>query len=74
MLDLKDFRGKITPETDCVLEAESRVTGKDRAEIVREILHEWAQQRIKVHRVLQHRLVTEGLTPASEGTAGNRRE
>ncbi len=74
MTPLKDFRGKITIEADCVLEAESRTTGRDRAEIVREILHEWALRRIEVHTVLQRLLRAEGLTGALEGIAGNRRE
>lgn len=71
MIELKDFRGKITPEADCVLEAESRVTGKERQEIVRQILHEWALQRIEVHTVLQKRLRAEGLLRESKGTAGS---
>jgi len=33
--ELKDFRGRITVETDCVLEAESRASGRERQEIVR---------------------------------------
>lgn len=74
MLDLKDFRGKITAEADCVLEAESRVTGRERQEIVRQILHEWALQRIEVHTVLEKRLRAEGLAVASGGMAGNRGE
>jgi len=70
---LKDFRGKITTETDCVLEAMNRVSGKDRSEIVREILHEWALGKLDEHNVLSRLLHAEGLTAASEGIAGNRR-
>ena len=40
--DLRDFRGKITVETDVWLEAESRLTGRDKQEIVRVLLHERA--------------------------------
>lgn len=29
---LRDFRGKVTVESDCVLEALSRATGKDKGE------------------------------------------
>ena len=36
--DLKDLRAKITPRAWCFLEADSRATGKDIAELVREIL------------------------------------
>lgn len=74
MIDLKDFRGKITVETDCVLEAESRVTGKERQEIVRQILHDWALQRIDVHSVLRRQLLAEGLAGESRGIAGSGKE
>ena len=70
---LKDFRGKITPETDCVLEAMNRVSGKDRSEIVRDILHEWALERLREHSVLHRLLEAEGLAGESQGIAGNRR-
>jgi len=70
---LKDFRGKITAEADCVLEAMNRVTGKDRSEIVREVLHEWAETRLREHSILQKLLHAEGLAGEYEGIAGNRR-
>lgn len=66
-LDLKDFRGKITSLTWCWLEAEHRATGNDQSEIVRQILHEWAERKhraaIEAQRLLQ-----------AEGTSGNARE
>ena len=71
---LKDFRGKITAETDCVLEAHTRVSGQDRAELVRQILHDWAVERIHEHRVLEKLLRAEGLAGESQGSGGNRRE
>ena len=37
--ELKDFRGKITSETDAVLEAINRADGRDKSEIAREVLH-----------------------------------
>ena len=46
--ELKDFRGKITTETDAVLEAINRVEGRDKSEIAREVLHEWAVRQIHV--------------------------
>lgn len=70
---LKDFRGKITTETDCVLEALTRVSGKERSELVRDVLHDWAQERIREHSVLEKLLRAEGLAGASEGIEGNRR-
>lgn len=66
-LDLKDFRGKITAETDCVIEAIARSTGEDRAQIVRDALHDWALQKLRMHRILTGLLRAEGLVGASEG-------
>lgn len=66
-LELKDFRGKITGETDCVLEAINRVSGRDRSEIVREILHKWALEKIHEHSVLSGLLAREGYTGESQG-------
>lgn len=58
--ELKDFRGKITDMTWCYLEAESRATGRDHSEIVRELLHEWAEQRHNVTIVAQKLMSREG--------------
>ena len=66
-LDLRDFRGKITDLTWCQLEAEHRIGGKDQSEIVRAILHEWAE--------LRHRTAIEAQRlMEAEGTSGNIRE
>ncbi len=65
-LELKDFRGKITAETDCVLEAMSRTSGRDRSEIVREILHRYALEKLDEHRLLGDLLAREGLSAAHE--------
>lgn len=73
-LELKDFRGKITGEADCVIEAINRATGKDKSEIVREVLHEWALDKIQETTILTRLLASEGMTAASQGIAGNRRE
>jgi hypothetical protein len=73
-VELKDFRGKITPEADCALEAESRATGRERQEIVRDILHDWAMQRIHGASVLNRLLRAEGLSGIEGGAAGNRGE
>lgn len=67
MLELVDARIKITPETDCVLESVHRATGKDRSEIAREVLHEWAQQHIHQYKVLNQLLDGKGLNGESEG-------
>ena len=73
-LELKDFRGRITPETHCVLESESRATGREKQEIVRDILHDWALQRIKGASVLDRLLLVEGLEGIGSGGAGRARE
>lgn len=70
MIDLKDLRAKITPEADSALEAASRVTGKDRSEIVREILHGWASQKIDEASVLHRLLLAEGLPGIAQGSSG----
>ncbi len=66
-IELKDFRGKITAEADCVLEAMNRVYGRDRSEIVREILHKWALEKIHEQSVLADLLAREGITRESQG-------
>ena len=66
-LDLKDFRGKITSLTWCYLEADHRVTGMDQSEIVRGILHEWAERKHRAAIEAQKLL-------GAEGALGNIRE
>lgn len=74
MNDLKDFRGKITVETHCVLEAENRVTGEDKSEIVRNILHEWAVKKLHCAKITDALLRSEGMPGIAEGGLGNRGE
>lgn len=62
--DLRDFRGKITPLTWAYVEAESRATNREMSEIVREVLHGWAERRHHAATVAQRLL-------RSEGSAGN---
>lgn len=70
-MELRDFRGKISVETDAVLDAHARVTGRDRSEIAREILHEWALRQIDVASLLQRRLKAEGIGVNVEGMSGS---
>lgn len=65
--DLKDFRGRITPETWCWLEALSRATGDEQQTIVREVLHRWAVQQLHASSIAKNLLESEGLS-------GNARE
>lgn len=69
---LIDFRGKITAETDAVIEAESRATGRDRSEIVREWLHDRAVARIHEASLLDQLLRAKGEPGIGGGVAGNR--
>lgn len=63
--ELRDLRAKITVETDAVLDAIAKAEGRDRSEIVREVLHAWAVSQIDAipekARLLQQRLKAEGL-------------
>lgn len=64
----KDFRGKITPETWCVIEAEHRQTGEDHSAIVREVLHGWASKKILIAKVTSRLMEAEGIAmKAGEG-------
>ncbi len=66
-LDLHDQRVKLTPEAHCALGAEARISGKDRSELCREILHEWAMRRIHAAKLTMHLLECEGIS----GRAGD---
>jgi predicted DNA-binding protein len=44
--ELRDLRAKVTADTDQVLDAISRATGKDKSEIVREVLSAWACEEV----------------------------
>ena len=70
-VDLKDLRAKVTPETDAVLEGIARATGRDRSEIVREVLHRWAASEIDKASMVHRMLKAEGLPGIAQGTSGN---
>jgi len=73
-LPLVDFRGKLTHEADAVLEAVHQATGRDRSEIVREVMHQWAESKIHEASLIDLRLRREGLRGIAGGIAGNARE
>lgn len=73
-VELKDFRGRLTVEGDCALDAEARATGRDKSEIVRDLVHEWAMRRIHAAKVLDRLLIAEGSGGIAEGRAGRNRE
>ena len=70
-IELHDLRGKITARTHCALEARHRATGKDRAEIVREILDAWAAEEVHAANVLHRMLRGEGLPGIDGGSSGS---
>ncbi len=69
-LPLIDFRGKVTPETDAVLEAIQRSTGRDKSEIARDWLHRLALKEIDASIELHKILKREGLAGTNEGGSG----
>jgi hypothetical protein len=70
-LDLRDLRTKITPEAEIALEVEAAITGRDKSEIVRELVQEWAERRIHAATVLADRLRREGHNGEVQGGAGH---
>lgn len=69
--ELRDFRGKITVETDIALEAMAQAFKRDKSDIVREILHNWALRKIMEANVLARRLKAEGIAGNGQGEAGS---
>lgn len=72
--ELRDLRAKITVQTDAALDAHSRVSGRDRTDIAREILHKWALEQVAIATLLDARLRAEGMGAAEEGTTGRTRK
>ena len=50
-IPLVDFRCKVTPEIDSLLEAKHRITGLDKSEIARDVLQKWAVAEIHIAEV-----------------------
>lgn len=73
-LPLVDFRGKLTHETDAVLEAVHQATGRDRSEIVREVMAVWAAGKVHEASLIDQRLRREGLRGIDGGMRGSVRE
>jgi len=70
ILPLVDFRGKLTHETDAVLDALHQATGRDRSDLAREALHAWAEAKIHEASLIDNRLRREGLGGIGGGIAG----
>jgi len=65
--DLKDFRGEISRETDIWLEAEERVYGRTRQDIVRELLHAHALKKLHEASVITTLAAAHGIKPEDAG-------
>ena len=72
-LELRDLRDKITREADICLEAEALASGKDKSEVVRDVLQGWALARIHVCNVVGRRLKAEGNGRELVGIVGSKR-
>lgn len=75
--ELKDFRVGITCEIDAALTAVARAFGRDKQDVAREVLGEWAARKHVEARVLTGLAHANGTAPASDGIeaedAGTRR-
>lgn len=68
--ELRDFRGKITVETDIALESMAHAFKRDKSDIAREVLHNWALKKIMEASVLSRRMRGEGLGSPHDGDTG----
>ena len=66
-LPLIDARIKITPATDSVLDTQQKLTGRDKSEMMRDVLHKWAEKEIKALIFLRADLKDKGILGDYEG-------
>lgn len=71
--DLRDMRIKVTAETAAVIDATAAAAGVDKSEIARDVLHKWAQEEIRRHKLLRKHLEREGLEAPLGGRNGKGR-
>lgn len=67
-IELRDLRTKVSVTCDALLEGRSRSEGRDKADIVREILHQWADRQLDMLNVADRLVRVEGI----EGILGER--
>lgn len=68
-LELHDCRTKLTAEGWAVVQAEANATGKEQSEVVREIVHAYALEKIRAATLLNVSLEREGLSGIHRGKA-----
>ena len=68
--ELVDFRVRITQETAAALEAVARAFKRDKADVAREVLHNWALRKHMEARVLMNLSASEGFSRALDGNQG----
>lgn len=59
-LPLRDFRMGITEQIDAALDAQASAFGKDKAQVAREVLGEWARMKHREHMMYGRRLRANG--------------
>jgi hypothetical protein len=64
-VELTDLRTKISPLTAQVLAGLNMATGKERTQIVRDVLHEWASNQVHTARMVERLTRGEGFSGAS---------
>lgn len=69
--ELRDFRGKITVEADIALESMAQAFKRDKSDIAREVLHNWALRKIMEANVMARRMRAEGISGDVEGVSGS---
>lgn len=69
-IPISDFRCKITPEVDALLETMHRTSGRDKSEIARDVLHKWAVTEIHAAMLLHSQLYAKGILRDYEGVLG----
>lgn len=69
---MQDVRSKVSDECHQVLVAVSRARQCDIAELMREVLHNWAMARIHEASLIQRITRREDASGSGKGTKGNR--
>lgn len=66
-IPLKDFRCAISEQIDAALDAQAAAFGKDKAQVAREVLGEWARQKHREHIMYGRRLRANGMQMDLDG-------